>query len=175
MKKVLLILLVMLIAMPVYAWFGDGKLVVGDEIPEISLPDLQGKKLNLPDDLKGKVLLVHFFSMDCHFCDKEIMLQLEPLYQKYKVKGFVPIVVNVGEVDKKDVRWKKLTVLTYPLLVDEKGVIAQKLGVIGLPTTFVIDREGVLQKKLTGEAKIDEYEQLFTTVLQPRASYENTH
>jgi peroxiredoxin len=172
MKKALIILL-LLFAMPVHAWFGDEKLAIGDEIPEVSLTDLQGKKLNLPDDLKGKVLLVHFFAMDCHFCDKEILLLLEPLYQKYKAKGFVPVAVNVGEVDKKDVRWKKMAALTYPLLVDERGLVAQKFGVIGMPTTFVFDSKGILQKKLTGEAKIAEYEKLFTTVLQPGEYDEN--
>jgi hypothetical protein len=71
MKKVLLILLVMLMAMPVYAWFGSGKLAVGDEIPEVSLPDLQGKTLNLPKDLQGKVLLVHFFAWIAIFAIKK--------------------------------------------------------------------------------------------------------
>lgn len=173
MRKPLFILLVLLFAMPVHAWFGDGKLSVGDEIPEVSLTDLQGKTLKLPHDLKGKVLLIHFFGMECHFCNKEILLQLEPLYQKYKGRGFVPIAIHVGSVDKHDARWKKLTTLTYPLLVDERGLVAKKFGMIAMPTTFVIDGESVLQNKLTGEGKIEEYEALFTPFLPQGENYEN--
>lgn len=173
MKKTLLILLVMLMAMPVHAWFGDGKLAIGDEIPEVTLSDMQGKPLNLPNNFKGKVLLIHFWAMDCHFCDKEILLLLEPLYQKYKAQGFLPIAINVGPVNKADERWRKMASLTYPSLVDERGLVGKKFGVIGMPTTFVIDGEGFLQKKITGEAKIEEYEKLFTTVLQQGKSYEN--
>lgn len=169
MKKLSLIFIAMLIASPAQAWFWQSN----DEIPKVSLPDLQGKLLNLPDDLKGKVLLVHFLGMECHFCDKNILPSLEILYQKYKARGFVPLVVNVGELNKASPHWQKFIAATYPVLQDERGLVAKKFGMIALPTTFVIDSNGIIQKKLTGAAKIEEYEALFTPFLPQGENYEN--
>lgn len=140
-------------------------LQIGDAMPVVTLTDFQGKTLNLPKDMKDKVLLLHFWNLDCHFCDKKNLLLLEPLYQKYKDQAFIPISVNVGSVDKNDERWKEFAKLSYPMLIDERGLIAKQFSVIGLPTTFVIDGAGIVQKKLTGEAPIDEYEKLFTSIL----------
>jgi cytochrome c biogenesis protein CcmG, thiol:disulfide interchange protein DsbE len=158
-------ILVLLVAMLIGACHQQTGLQIGDEIPKVTLTDLQGKTLTLPNDMKGKVVLLHFWNLDCHFCDKKNLLFLEPLYQKYKAQAFVPIAVNVGLVDKNDERWKEFSGLTYPMLVDERGLIAKQFNVIGLPTTLVIDGKGIVQKKLTGEAPIDDYEKLFTSIL----------
>jgi len=143
-----------------------GGLQIDDPAPVVSLQDLHGKTFTLPQDLHGKVWLVRFWSLDCGFCDKEVLLGLETLYQKYKDRGFVPVAVNVGKYDAGDERWKRFAQLSYPMLIDERGLTAKKFGVIGLPTSFVIDREGVLREKITGEAGLEEIEMLFTTVLK---------
>jgi cytochrome c biogenesis protein CcmG, thiol:disulfide interchange protein DsbE len=148
-------------------------LQIGDSIPDVTLTDFQGKTVTLPKDLKGKVALVRFWSIDCHFCDKEILLSLETLFQKYSDKDFVPVAINESRVDKTDERLKKFNHLTYPMLVDGYGLAAQHFGVIGLPTTFVIDEEGIVQDKITGEAGIDEYEKRVTTILYKGVFYEN--
>jgi len=148
-------------------------LQIGDTIPDVTLTDFQGKSVTLPKELKGKVAFVHFWGLDCDCCDKGILLSLEPLYQKYKDKRFVPVAINESRVDKTDERLKKFSHLTYPMLVDEYGLVAKHFGVIGLPTTFIIDEEGIVQDKITGEAGIDEYEKRITTILYKGVFYEN--
>jgi cytochrome c biogenesis protein CcmG/thiol:disulfide interchange protein DsbE len=150
-------------------------LQIGDTAPDVTLTDFQGKTVTLPQDLKGKVAFVHFWGLDCDCCDKKILLSLEPLYQKYKDKGFVPVGINESQFVKTDERLKQFDQLTYPMLVDEYGLVAQHFGVIGLPTTFIIDEEGIVQDKITGEAGIDEYEKRFTTILYKGVFYENGH
>lgn len=140
-------------------------LQIGDPAPVVSLQDIHGKALALPQDLNGKVWLVRFWALDCELCDKEILFGLETLYQKYKDHNFTPVTVVVGTFDSKDERWKHFQSLTYPILVDERGLVAKKFGVIGLPSNFVIDGEGVLREKLIGNASLDEFEKLFTTIL----------
>jgi len=148
-------------------------LQIGDTIPDVTLTDFQGKSVTLPKDIKGKVALVRFWSIDCGFCDKEILLSLEPLYQKYKDRGFVPVAINESRVAKTDERLKQFNHLTYPMLVDEYGLVAKRFGVIGLPTTFVIDEQGIVRDKLTGEAGIESFEKLFTTILYKGVFYES--
>lgn len=150
-------------------------LQVGDAAPLVTLTDFNGKSVALPDAFQGKVMLVRFWSLDCGFCDKEMLLALESFYQKYKDRGFIPVAINESRVVKTDERLEKFAHLTYPLLADEYGLVAKRFGVIGLPTTFVIDEQGIVRDKLTGEAGIDEYEKLFTTVLYKGGFYENGH
>lgn len=142
-----------------------GGLQIDDPAPVVSLQDFHGKAVTLPQDLKGKVLLVRFWSLDCVYCNKEMLPALEALYQKYKDQGFVPVAIDVGKYDAKDERWKRFESVTYPMLNDERGLVARRFGVIGMPTSFVIDRDGVVRQKVTGEASLEEFERLFTTVL----------
>lgn len=142
-----------------------GSLQIGDTIPSVTLPDFKNKSVTLPNDLNGKVMLVRFWSLDCGFCDKEILLTFESLYQKYKSRGFVPVAINVSPIEVDDERLKRFEKLTYPMLVDERGLVAKKFGVIGLPTSFVIDAKGELRGKITGETEVEEFEKLFTPIL----------
>lgn len=148
-------------------------LQIGDPAPTVTLPRFDGRTVTLPDDLKGKVVLVRFWSIDCEFCNKEILLALEPLYQKYKDRRFVPVAINESRIEAKDERLKQFEHLTYPMLVDEYGLVAKKFGVIGLPTTFVIDENGILRDKITGEADINEFEKFLTTILYKGGFYES--
>jgi cytochrome c biogenesis protein CcmG, thiol:disulfide interchange protein DsbE len=146
---------------------------IGDTIPTVTLIDFQGNSVTLPEDIKGKVTLVRFWSIDCSFCDKGVLLSLEKFYQKYKDKGFMPVAINESSLEENDVGLKQFAGLTYPMLVDEYALVAKKFGVIGLPTTFVIDEDGIVRDKLVGEAKTEEFEKLFTTVLNKGAVYES--
>jgi peroxiredoxin len=174
-KCLKLLLLGLLVATALSGCNKRGGLQIGDTVPDVTLTDFQGKTVPLPKDIKGKVAFVHFWGLDCNCCDKGILLSLEPLYQKYKDKGFVPVGINESQFVKTDERLKQFDHLTYPMLVDEYGLAAKDFGVIGLPTTFIIDAEGIIQDKITGEAGIDEYEKRFTTILYKGVFYENGH
>jgi cytochrome c biogenesis protein CcmG/thiol:disulfide interchange protein DsbE len=172
-KYLKLLLLSFLVATALNGCNKRAGLQIGDPVPDVTLTDFQGKTVTLPKDIKGKVAFVHFWGLDCHCCDKGILLSLEPLYQKYKDKGFVPVGINESQFVKTDERLKQFDQLTYPMLVDEYGLVARHFGVIGLPTTFIIDAEGIVQDKITGEAGIEEYEKRFTTILYQGVFYEN--
>jgi peroxiredoxin len=68
--------------------------------------------------------------------------------------------VDVGE-DHETVRaFAQSQRLTFPILLDENGSVARKYGVQGIPTSFFIDRQGVIQARYTGalnESLINEY------------------
>jgi cytochrome c biogenesis protein CcmG/thiol:disulfide interchange protein DsbE len=165
----------LLVAMALSACNKHSGLQIGDPAPVVTLTDFNGKSVTLPYAFKGKVMLIRFWSLDCGFCDKEKLFTLESFYQKYKDRGFIPVAINESRVDKTDERLKKFAHLTYPMLVDEYSLIAKRFGVIGMPTTFVIDEEGIVRDKITGEAGIDEYEKRFTTILYKGVFYENGH
>lgn len=173
MRASKLLLAGLLVASVLSACNKQSGLQIGDPAPTVTLIDFNGQAVALPEAYKGKVVLVRFWSLDCGFCDKDMLLAFETFYQKYKDRGFIPVAVNEGRADKTDERLKKFTHLTYPMLVDEYGLVAKRFGVIGLPATFVIDEEGIVRDKITGEAGIDEYEKRFTTILYKGVFYEN--
>ena len=174
-KYLQLLLFGLLAAMALSACNKHQGLQIGDPAPIVTLTDFNGKPVKLPEAYKGKIMLVRFWSLDCGFCDKEMLLALETFYQKYKDRGFIPVAINEGRVDKTDERLKKFAHLSYPILVDEYGLVAKRFGVIGLPTTFIIDEEGIVQDKITGEAGIESFEKRFTTILYKGVFYENGH
>ncbi|WP_024300185.1 TlpA family protein disulfide reductase [Methylomicrobium lacus] len=150
-----------------------GSLQIGDTVPTVTLADLQGKPFTLPKDVRGKVVLIRFWAIDCGFCEKEKLFTLERFYQKYKDRSFLPVAVNVSPVEKNDARFEPFRQLTYPLLVDQYGAAAKQFGVKFLPATVVIDEEGILRGKISGEAEADALEKLFTTVLNKGGFYES--
>lgn len=169
------VLLSLLVAATLYGCHKRAGLQIGDAIPSVMLNDFHGRPISLPGNIKGKVALLRFWSIDCGFCDKEVLFSLESLYQKYKDKAFMPVAINVSRLVKTDERIKQFERLSYPMLVDEYGLAAKRFGVIGLPTTFVIDEAGIVRGKVVGETGRQDLEKLFTTILYKGEFYEDGH
>ncbi len=139
-------------------------LKVGDNAPEFTLPDLKGNKVTVPTDFKGKVVIIRFWADWCTYCAKE-MPELEVLYNKYKEKGLVIIAVNVGQPKEAAEAFVNKYKLSYPVLLDTYSVVAQEYSVIGLPNTFVLDRNGVVAERFFGETDIATLEKLVNSLL----------
>jgi cytochrome c biogenesis protein CcmG/thiol:disulfide interchange protein DsbE len=148
---------------------------IGDAVEPVELEDVYGKTMTLPDDVKGKVTLVRFWSIDCPLCCKEMIQTFESLYQKYKDKGFIPVAINVGHHKETAEDYKKLEGVTYPLLTDPNYTVARRFGVTGLPTTFILDQQGILREKIVGETDLETIEKLLTTVLYKGGFYDSTY
>lgn len=142
----------------------DAALKIGDAFPKTAVSDRQGKPVALPDDFKGKVVLIHFWATWCPFCIKEIRA-IETLYGAYREKGLVSISVNVGEDDPTIASFLKSETISYHILMDRNSEAARQCGVTGLPTTFICDREGVIKFKIIGEINKSGLERLLKTVL----------
>jgi len=90
---------------------------------------------------KGKTILLNFWATWCPPCIAE-MPSLEKLYQANKDKDF--LVIGIASQDsKKDVQeFITASNITFPILLDPKGVGTQKLELGGFPETFLLDKEG---------------------------------
>ena len=136
----------------------------GQPAPAFSLMDLQGKKVTFPDDFKGKVVAVRFWADWCPFCKTE-MKDLEPAYQKLKEKGLVMLAVNVRQDRETAARFIKKLGVSYNVLLDTEGEVAKRYGVLGLPTTFFIDRHGILSSRIIGESTPDDFTAIINELL----------
>jgi cytochrome c biogenesis protein CcmG, thiol:disulfide interchange protein DsbE len=132
----------------------EAALKAGERAARVALSDLTGARVVLPDAYGGKILVVHFWASWCPPCFREIDA-LESLLGEYRERGFAPVSVNVGEtkaVVTESLRHRKVT---YPILLDVESATARLYGVVGLPTTFVLDRAGTVAVKVLGEIDRD--------------------
>lgn len=112
----------------------------GTEPPPLSGSAIDGRTVTL-EALRGHVVLVTFWASWCLECRSE-MPALERLHRAYASRGLAVVGVNVRESAATARRYAGELGLTFPLVLDTTGRITSGYGVIGLPTTFVIDRGG---------------------------------
>ncbi len=136
---------------------------VGDAAPAWGLADLAGSRVMLPADLAGKVVLLHFWASWCPTCVAE-MNALEALVAAPPVGDFVPLSINVGEDHAAIDAYIKPLGLTYGILMDRDSATAKSYGVTGLPTTFILGRDGRIRYKILGEIKRESLRKLLQTV-----------
>jgi len=117
-----------------------------DTAPGFTLTDLKNKKVNL-SDYRGKLVLLNFMDTGCHWCKKE-MPNLQKLYDQFKDKGFVIVVVFTDRRGAKAVvPFMKETGYTFFAnsgLLDPTGRVSIMYRVAGTPTSYLIDRDGIL-------------------------------
>jgi cytochrome c biogenesis protein CcmG, thiol:disulfide interchange protein DsbE len=166
--KVTSIAAIAMLALGLYGFGEPRRLQIGDTMPKVMVTDFHGKSMTLPQDLKGKVALLRFWAIDCTQCSKELLFSLESLYQKYKDQGFIPVAIHEGRPEGCEEKLRKFDSLSFPMLRDDLRTVALRFGLIGLPTTYIIDGKGVVREKVIGDAAIDEYERLVVSVFRKR-------
>lgn len=120
----------------------------GSPAPDFTLQDLEGRPVRLAD-YKGKVVLINFWATWCEPCKKE-MPEIQAAYEQHKGEGFVVLGINFGEKPKGAEKLVKAMGLTFPILIDRKVEVAERYGVINLPVTFFIDRDGIIRERVFG-------------------------
>lgn len=91
--------------------------------------------------LRGKVVLVNFWASWCLECRPEMPV-LERLHRELVPQGLAVVAVNAREKKEVISRYAKELGLTFPLVLDPDGKISALYGVVGLPATFLVGRDG---------------------------------
>ncbi len=124
---------------------------VGRPTPNFEFPGLDGKIVSL-SDYRGKVVLVNIWATWCRPCVDE-MPSMQKLYQKFKDDDFEILAVSIDALGAGVVApFMQKYSLTFPALLDSEGTIRESYGATGIPESFVIDRQGILVKKIIGAA-----------------------
>ena len=108
--------------------------------PEFSLATPDGKTIALAE-LRGKVVFLNFWATWCPPCRVE-MPSMEQLHKELKDKGLAILAIDIGESPKQVARFMKEFRLTFPALLDVNSEVSSRYRVQGLPTTFLVDRNG---------------------------------
>ncbi|HWG58021.1 MAG TPA: TlpA disulfide reductase family protein [Candidatus Acidoferrales bacterium] len=150
-----------------------GSSSVGLAEPQVTFKDLQGASVPLVS-LKGKVVLVNFWATWCDPCQAEIPT-LIGLQQKYGDKGFTLLGVAMDDDGKSVVepfvQKTEFTVdgqkrtMNYPIVLGDDAIAQKFGGLIGYPISFLISRDGTIQKKYLGMLNAKEMDQQIESLL----------
>ena len=138
---------------------GDaGEKLMGKTAPAFSLVTLEGRKVSLAD-YKGKAVLVNFWATWCAPCKLE-MPWFEGFRKQYGPQGFEILGIDADPDVGKDVIAKTAakTGVTYPILIGDDTAANAYGGIDYLPTSFYVDRSGVVREVTAGLASKDEVE-----------------
>lgn len=116
---------------------------VGNLAPNFQLNNLDGKLVSL-DDLRGKSVLINFWATWCPPCVSE-MPYLQEIYNEWSETELMLLAVNIGESSTKIKAFMQSRDLSLPVLLDTKEDIAQSYNIRYIPTTFFIDKQGIIQ------------------------------
>lgn len=134
----------------------------GSMAPEYAAVTLDGDSVRL-SELRGQVVLLNVWATWCTPCVRE-MPALQRLHEALGPRGLAVVAVSVDAESApfggdNDVRaFVEEFGLTFTVLRDASGRIENTFGVPGLPMTFVIDRDGRIQRKVLGAREWDDPE-----------------
>ena len=123
--------------------------VPGHPAPDFTLETLDGQTLQL-SDLQGQAVVLNFWASWCPPCRAE-MPELEQAYLENKDSGLVVLGVNQGEQQAVANDFIQRFALTFPVVLDQELVASRHYKVNSLPTTFFIDRNGIIRDQVTGQ------------------------
>ncbi len=121
--------------------------------PDFTLVDMDGEKHSLAS-YKGKPLIINFWATWCPPCRAELP-SMNRAWAKLKDEGIAMVAVNVGESEDTIFAFTGDYPIDFTVLLDESGDIINKWPIKGLPTTFVLDKEGKLVYRAVGGREWD--------------------
>lgn len=126
--------------------------------PDVQLTNLSGQPVAI-SDFRGQVILYNAWATWCPPC-KEEMPTLQAYYEAYKANGFVIIAIEDGQPIEEVRAFVDEHRLTFPVWPDPQHKATTAFRTNSLPTSFVIDRDGVVRLTWTGaisRARLEEY------------------
>lgn len=121
---------------------GIVKLEEKPKAPDFTLKDLNGKEVKLTDH-RGKIVFINFWATWCPPCRIE-MPSMEKLYTEFKDKDFVILAIDLQESAGRVKAFKEDFKLNFLILLDSTGEVGLNYGVMSIPTTYLVDRDGHL-------------------------------
>ena len=122
----------------------------GNLAPDFTLQTLDGNTITL-SDLRGRPVLINIWASWCGPCKYE-MPAIQRVYEVFRDREFIVLGVNLTKQDNLTavIQFVEEHDLAFPILLDSEGLVANTYKLRGLPVSFFIDREGVVQSVVIG-------------------------
>ncbi|MSO21168.1 MAG: TlpA family protein disulfide reductase [Acidobacteria bacterium] len=142
---------------------GEGSVMPteGQPLPAFEFTDVDGRPISSAT-LLGKVLVVDVWASWCEPCKTE-MPAFEQLHQQYREKGLAIIGISIDITAEDAARFAREIGVTYPIVHHPE--IMTDWGLLGLPTTLIVDRAGIVRGKIVGFEYKDAFEKSLRELL----------
>jgi peroxiredoxin len=144
MNKMLTAILVILIALcSITTACQSGATEVGKPAPDFQLNTLDEQTVSL-SEFRGEPVLVNFWTTWCGPCNTELPF-IQQIYEEWQGKGLVVLAINIGESPSDVAEFIQGQGLSFPILLDTNTNTARGYDIQEIPTTFFIDKDGIIQ------------------------------
>ncbi|MEM1503616.1 TlpA disulfide reductase family protein [Domibacillus sp. 8LH] len=135
----------------------------GQKALDFGLKTRENQNIKL-SDYKGKNVFVNFWASWCPPCRAE-MPHIQDFYEEYKGKDVAVLSVNLTHLDK-DLdtihQFVQKNGLTFPVIYDERRIVNDLYKVNTIPTSYVVDKDGVIRERIVGPVSKERLEKLFS-------------
>jgi len=123
--------------------------------PEFEVEDTASGKKILSSELKGKVLFINFWASWCSPCREE-MPSMNRLAKHFSTnQNFVMLPIIYRDSPQDAANYLKENGFHLPALIDKDGKAARNFGLRGIPETYIVDKKGIIRKKVIGPSEWD--------------------
>lgn len=121
---------------------------IGHPAPDFTLTTLEGQEVNL-SELRGQPLVLNFWATWCGPCRAE-MPELQRLHDRLGPGGLVVLGINQDEPDQAIAAFRQELGVSFPTVIDRRMGVSREYAVNSIPTTFFVDRQGVIRDRFIG-------------------------
>lgn len=127
----------------------QGSIAIGQPAPDFTLTTFDGQQIDT-SDLRGQVIVVNFWASWCKPCEQEAA-DLQTAWEQYEEGGEVQFLgVDYVDTEAEAMEYMHKFGISYPSGPDLRTSISQAFRIVGVPETYIIDRQGVLVHKQIG-------------------------
>jgi cytochrome c biogenesis protein CcmG, thiol:disulfide interchange protein DsbE len=148
LSLLLLLLIAPIVHLPLVAQTAAHRVGVGHAAPNFSRLDLTHRKIVL-SSYRGKIVLLNFWATWCEPCLTEMPTFVQ-WQRQYGPRNFQVIGISMDDAAPEVIATVSRLKLNYPVLMGDEYLGADYGGVLGLPVTFLIDRDGKIQARYQG-------------------------
>jgi DsbE subfamily thiol:disulfide oxidoreductase len=131
---------------------GPKVVAVGFQAPDFHVTKAGGSDDLSSGELKGKVLFINFWASWCDPC-KEEMPSVDAVFKEFgSNKDFRMITILYRDSDANGLTYLQSKGFSFPVYIDPDAMSAKNFGVTGVPETYIVDKNGVLRRKMIGPA-----------------------
>lgn len=133
----------------------------GQTAPDLTLSTLTGNSMKLSSQ-RGKTVILNFWTTWCPPCKAE-MPDMQKFYYNYKKRNIIVVGLNLTDSESNLDQIKNFAnqyKISFPILLDTKGEIRKLYKIITIPTTYIIDSNGIIVETVIGPMSYDKMKKL---------------
>ncbi len=161
-RTIVLIALLAAVVFAIATKKSEKVLAIGDEAPDFEIVDLEGNKHRL-SEYKGQGVFLNFWGSWCGPCKTEMPF-MEKQSKEFKGKGVHILALNIKDTRLKAETFRDQYKLTFPIAQDKDESILRAYNVIPLPTTILIDPDGIIVDIITTGMDEEEIRQAMESI-----------